>query len=262
MSNHGVFIPLVTPLDEAGSVCRQSVGHLLAQSCHTASGYIPCLTSGEGWLLSRSQWEAMVRFTLELAGSRTVIAGIERATTSEVMEYAQVARRLGASAIMLTSPFGAKIDQPSICEHYRQVHDASGLDIYIYNESSLSGNVTAFETLLAIAELPRVVGIKDSVEGGRELSQIAAIRSRGLAYYIGWEHHLARGLPVDGNVVSLANLEPALCRLGLHSAEPAVHAEIVRLSEAYSLLSEDWYRHVKRALKARGVIASDRTLAG
>jgi len=262
MSNRGVFVPLVTPLDDAGDVCRQSVRQLLALSRFTASGYLPCLTSGEGWLLSRSQWEAMVRYTLELTDPATVIVGIERPTTGEVLEHAQVARGLGAKAIMLASPFGAEVDQSSTFEHYRQVHDASGLDIYIYNETSLSGNVTTFDTLLAVAELPRVVGIKDSIESGREPSQITELRKRGLAYYIGWEHHLALGLPVDGNVASLANLEPALCRLGLESADPAVHAEIVRLSDAYSLRSDDWYRHVKRELKARGIITSDRTLPG
>jgi 4-hydroxy-tetrahydrodipicolinate synthase len=68
-------------------------------------------------------------------------------------------------------------------------------------------------------------------------------------------------MSVDGNVVSLANLEPALCRLGLASAEHSVHVEILWLSDAYSLRSDDWYRHVKRALKARGVIGSDRVLA-
>jgi 4-hydroxy-tetrahydrodipicolinate synthase len=261
MSNHGVFIPLITPIDDTGAVCKQSVRQLVACSRTIASGYLPCLTSGEGWLLDRNQWEAMVRCTLEVAQPASVIVGIERPTTGDVLEHAKLARRLGAGAIILTSPFGADVDQRQIFEHYRQVHDDSGLDIYIYNESSLSRNETAFETLLAVADLPRVVGIKDSVSGGREAAQIAALRSRGLAYYIGWEHHLATGLPVDGNVVSLANLEPALCKLGLHSADPAVHAEIVRLSEAYSLLADDWYRHVKRALKARGVIASDRTLA-
>ena len=260
MPNHGVFVPLITPIDDTGAVCRQSVRRLVAYSSATASGYLPCLTSGEGWLLSRDQWEAMVRYTLEVAQSGRVIVGIERPTTGEVMEYARLAKRLGASAVMLTSPFGADVDQRQIFEHYRQVHNDSGLDVYIYNESSLSRNETAFETLLAVADLPRVVGIKDSVSGGRETSQIAALRSRGLAYYIGWEHHLATGLPVDGNVVSLANLEPALCKLGQHSSDPTVHAEIVRLSEAYSLLADDWYRHVKRALKARGVIAWDRTL--
>jgi len=264
MAHGEVWVPLVTPLDDAGAVCRQSVGQLLACSRDTASGYVPCLTSGEGWLLGRAPWEAMVRFTLELAGSRDVIVGIERATTEEVIEYAERARRLGARKLMVTQPLpraGHAVDPSRIFEHYRRVHDASDLAIYLYNESSLSGHATSFETLLAVAELPRVAGIKDSVHGGRDAAQIAALQRCGLAYYVGWEHHLAKGLAVDGCVVSLANLEPALCRIGLSSAHPAVDAEIARLTEAYALDRDDWYRHVKRALKARGVIASDRTVA-
>lgn len=261
MSRYGTFIPLITPLDENGAVCRQSVAQMLAHSRHTASGYIPCLTSGEGWRLSAEQWQAMLRFTLAEAGERSVIAGIERPTTAEVLDYAKQAERLGASAIMLTSPFGAEIDQQAILEHYRHVHDSTELAIYIYNESALSGNETAFETLLQIARLPRVVGIKDSAEHERSAEQIDALRAQGLAYYIGWEHRLASGMPADGNVVALANLEPMLCRVAMDLATPALQAEIQRLSEAYQLFSEDWYRHVKQTLKARGVIGSDRTVA-
>lgn len=260
MSRSGTFIPLITPLDENGLVCRQSVAQLLAHSRHAVSGYIPCLTSGEGWNLSASQWTDMLRYTLAEAGEQTVIAGIERGSTAEVLDYARQAAQLGARAIMLTSPFGAEVDQPAIHAHYRAIHDSTDLDIYIYNESSLSGNETAFETLLQIAELPRVVGIKDSSEQPRSPEQIAALPARGLAYYLGWEHRLAGDLPADGNVVSLANLEPMLCRMTLGRSEPAMQQEISRLSEAYELFSEDWYRHVKQALKARGVITSARTV--
>src|SRR6185503_5722448 len=95
MSRRGTFIPLITPLDEAGAVSGPSVARLLAHARHTASGYIPCLTSGEGWRLSPAQWEAMLRFTLAEAEGRTVIAGIERPTTDEVLDYAEAAERLG-----------------------------------------------------------------------------------------------------------------------------------------------------------------------
>lgn len=261
MSRYGTFIPLITPLDDNGAVCRQSVAQLLAHSRHVAAGYIPCLTSGEGWNLSAEQWQAMLRFTLEEAGGRTVIAGIERRTTDEVLDYAKQAEQLGASAIMLTSPFGAEIGQEAILNHYRRVHDTTDLAIYIYNESALSGNETAFETLLQIAELPRVVGIKDSSENELSPAQIGALQAHGLAYYIGWEHRLASGMPADGNVVALANLEPMLCRVAMGVTAPTLQAEIQRLSEAYDLFSEDWYRHVKKALKARGVISSARTVA-
>ena len=260
MTDRGVLVPLITPIDDTGAVCRRSVARLIACSQAVAAGYVPCLTSGEGWRLDRSQWEAMVRATLELAAPRTVIAGIERPTTDGVIELARIARRVGVGAIMLTSPFGPEVDQAATLEHYRRVHDAAELPVYLYNESSLSQNETAFETLLAVAELPRVVGIKDSVAGGRDPAQIAALRSRGLAYYIGWEHQLAAGVPADGCVVSLANLEPALCQVAVRSADPVLRAEVLRLTEAYGLTADDWYRHVKQALRARGVIASDRTV--
>jgi 4-hydroxy-tetrahydrodipicolinate synthase len=257
----GVFVPLVTPLDDKGAVCRASVARLLACSRHLASGYMPCLTSGEGWRLSRAQWEDMLRFTISEAKGRPVIVGIERPTTAEVVELAKMAQWFGANGIMMTSPFGAGVDQHLISNHYREVHDACALDIYIYNESALSENETLFETLLEIAELARVVGIKDSVQEGRSAAQIRSLQERGVAYYIGWEQHLASGVPADGCVVSLANVEPALCRAALASTQPAVREEVLRLSDIHALLSEDWYRHLKTALVERGVIATDRTVA-
>lgn len=258
----GVFVPLITPLDAQGNVCRLSVQQLMASCRASVRGYIPCLTSGEGWRLDAQQWSAMLEYTLQSAQDRPVIAGIERPTTDEVLAYASRATEIGAKAIMLTSPFGGASSQAEIVEHFRRVHAGCGLDLYIYNETSLSGNTTGFDALLAIAELPRVMGIKDSVEGGRDVAEIEALRARGLAYYAGWEPHLAKGLPLDGCVVSLANLEPALCRLALSSTDAAVAQEVARLSDVYSLFSDDWYRPVKKALHARGVIASARTVDG
>jgi 4-hydroxy-tetrahydrodipicolinate synthase len=258
----GVFVPLVTPLDRDGRVCVASVARLVASSRYTAAGYLPCLTSGEGWRLTDPQWDAMVRATVAAAGDRPVIAGAERGTTGQVMELARRAKLLGARGVMITSPFGEEVTQRSIFEHYRQVHDLGELEVYIYNESTLSRNVTALDTLLAIAELPRVVGIKDSAETPRDSAEIAELQRRGVAYLLGWEHMLGKGMPVDGNVVSLANLEPGLCRLGYRVADAAVQEEVQRVTEAYDLLAEDWYRNVKVALHERGVLSSARLADG
>ncbi len=257
----GVFVPLVTPLDDKGAVCRASVARLLACSRHIASGYMPCLTSGEGWRLSRAQWEDMLRFTVDQAEGLPVVAGIELAATAEVVEYAQMAQRFGANGVIITSPFGAGVSQDLIAAHYRKVHDTCDLDIYIYNESTLSENDTHFDTLLGIAALPRVVGIKDSVQEGRPVAQIRALQELGVSYYIGWEQQLACGVPADGCVVSLANVEPALCGAALSAADAAIRAEVLRLSDVHALSSDDWYAHLKTALAQRGVIATARTAA-
>ncbi|WP_175174921.1 dihydrodipicolinate synthase family protein [Achromobacter pestifer] len=253
-----IFVPLITPIDYRGMVCGPSVQRLLSSLRHSANGFIPCLTSGEGWRLSATQWEDMLRFTLEHAGASAVIAGIEQPSTAEVHAYAESAKRLGAHGVMLTSPFGESVTQAGILDHYRRVHDAVDLSIYVYNESSLSGNETLFDTLLAIAALPRVVGIKDSADVARSSDQIKALQAQGLKYYVGWEHQLGEDLPVDGCVVSLANIEPALCRVALACECAAVRSEVTRLTEAYALQSDDWYVHIKKELFSRGAISTAR----
>ncbi|WP_338439233.1 dihydrodipicolinate synthase family protein [uncultured Aquabacterium sp.] len=260
MGKNLVIVPMVTPLQPSGDVCEQSVQQLIAYTRGAVDAYLPCLTSGEGWLLSEPQWVSMVACAVAEAQGKPVIAGIERSSTDEVLRYARKAQSLGATGVMLTSPFGPDVDQASIVAHYRRVHDACDLDIYIYNESSLSGNEISFESLLEIAILPRVVGIKDSAEGEREAHQIRALQDQGLVYLIGWEHLLARGIPADGNVVSLSNLSPTLCRLACRTDAEPVQAEIARLCEHHGLAAPDWYRHVKHALKQWGVILTERTV--
>lgn len=261
MSAKSIFVPLISPLDEQSRICEASVRRLVHCSRPFVDGYIPCLTSGEGWRLGKRDWQRMVELTLAYAQDKTVIAGIERATTAEVVEYAQLAQALGAQAVMFTSPFAPGTRQQDIVEHYRAVHDATSLDIFIYNESALSGNEKTFETLLAIAQLPRVIGIKDSPSQPRLQSEIERLRNEGLDYFIGWEMLLARDLESDGNVVSLANLEPGLCRLAIAARQTSVGALVENLNEHFELGADDWYAQVKKELKARGVISTDRVLA-
>lgn len=261
MSAKHVYVPLITPLDEHSHVCEASVRRLLHSSRPFVDGYIPCLTSGEGWRLGKRDWQRMLELTLAHAQDKTVIAGIERATTAEVIEYARLAQNLGAQAVMFTSPFASGTSQQDMIDHYRAVHDATLLDIFIYNESALSGNEKSFDTLLAISQLPRVIGIKDSPSQPRVQSEIGRLRNEGLDYFIGWEMLLAGELESDGNVVSLANLEPALCRLAIGARQTMVGGLVATLNEQFELAADDWYAHVKKELKARGVISTDRVFA-
>lgn len=261
ISAKSIFVPLISPLDDQSQICEASVRQLLHCSHPYVDGYIPCLTSGEGWRLERREWQRMLELTLAHAQERTVIAGIERGTTAEVLEYAKLAQELGAHGVMFTSPFAKGTTQEEIIAHYRAVHDATSLDIFIYNESALSGNEKSFETLLTIARLPRVIGIKDSPSEPRTQQQIQQLRAEGLDYLIGWEMSLARDLESDGNVVSLANLEPALCRLAIGARQQVVAQWVETLNGYFDLGADDWYAQVKKELKARGVITTDRVLA-
>jgi 4-hydroxy-tetrahydrodipicolinate synthase len=260
MSRHQVLVPLVTPLDAHANVCRQSVKQLIRACGPLVDGFIPCLTSGEGWNLSAAQWTDMLRYTLEFAGdTHRVVAGIELPTTEEVIERAELAGELGAREIIVTSPFAEGISQAHILAHYQAIHSRTPLDLLVYNESALSGNEKSFDTLLKIARLERVTGLKDSPSQARTQAQIDRIRGEGVDYFIGWERELAGALISDGNVVSLANLEPALCRVACLAQQPDVAAIVARLNDTFCLGEDDWYAHVKRELAARGVLRSSLT---
>lgn len=260
MPKHQVLVPLVTPLDAHANVCRHSVQQLVRACGPLVDGFIPCLTSGEGWNLSVAQWTDMLRYTLEFAGhTHRVVVGIELPTTEEVIERAELAGELGAREIIVTSPFAEGTSQEHILAHYQAIHSRTPLDLLIYNESALSGNEKSFDTLLVIARLERVTGLKDSPSQARTQAQIARIRQEGVDYFIGWEHDLAGELLSDGNIVSLANLEPALCRVACLGPQPEVAAIVARLNETFCLGEDDWYAHVKRELAARGVLRSSLT---
>ncbi|MCF5067845.1 dihydrodipicolinate synthase family protein [Pseudomonas syringae] len=258
MSGKQIFIPLISPLDDQSRICESSVRRLLHCSQPFADGYIPCLTSGEGWRLDADNWRRMLQLTLANAQGKKVIAGIERTTTAEVLEHALLAQKMGAHGVMFTSPFISGTRQEDIFDHYQTIHDATDLDIYVYNESALSGNEKTFDTLLAIARLPRVKGLKDSPSLPRTQPQIEQLRKEGVAYFAGWEMDLARELETDGNVVSLANLEPGLCRLAIPARQQSVANLIETLNGYFDLGADDWYAQVKKELKARGVITTDR----
>nr|WP_311138670.1 dihydrodipicolinate synthase family protein [Pseudomonas amygdali] len=121
MSGKTILVPLVTPLNEQAQVCETSLERLLSSLAAHVDGYIPCLTSGEGWRLSRQQWLKMLELTLRHAGDKLVIAGIERSSTQEVLDFALMAQDAGAQAVMFTSPFTPGISQQVIIDHYQTI---------------------------------------------------------------------------------------------------------------------------------------------
>lgn len=248
------FAPIITPLDENESVCRDSVRRLLAHLEPYVAGVVPCLTSGEGWLLSGEQWRSMIAITTECIGPERVVAGIEKPSTDGILNHMAFIQELGIKTIMISSPFGSGVTQDEIYEHYRKIEKHSDLQVFIYNENALSGNVTELCTLLKIAELPNVIAIKDSPERERKPEEIMALREKGIKYYFGWEEDLFNGKPGDGNIVSLANIEPLLCHVAAHYNISDLSSVVAGCIKNYSLDDPEWFQRVKSVLFRRGII--------
>jgi 4-hydroxy-tetrahydrodipicolinate synthase len=199
----------------------------------------------------------MVRYSASQAKGLKVIVGIEKATTEEVIEYALYAQTLGADGIMITTPFGESVTQQQMIAHFVEIHRQTTLKIWLYHETSLSNNSMSLETLLAVADLPRVVAIKDSGADLMVSEQIVTLIDKGVTVYNGWEDRMVAQRHDCGNIVSLSNLEPQICRQAAQTGdiEPR-QSNINDLCEQYSLLAEDWYKFVKKALFDRGMITT------
>ncbi|MEX0732210.1 MAG: dihydrodipicolinate synthase family protein [Aquisalimonadaceae bacterium] len=241
---------------------ERSIARLIDTTHASVAGYIPCLTSGEGWKLSATQWLDMVRYTLRYADGREVIAGIEKPTTREVLKFAYHAEDLGVQTIIVSTPFGETVSQADMLEHFRRIHDETALSIFIYNESELSSNECSLETLLRIADLPKVTGIKDSCHERRPDDVISEFQRRGVSYFQGFEDRLMDESAADGNIVSLSNLEPGICCADTLSNDARLKKKMIELCDTYALSSDDWYRHVKVELRRREIINSARLASG
>ncbi|MFB7590601.1 dihydrodipicolinate synthase family protein [Streptomyces sp. NPDC056169] len=254
----GTIVPLITPLDENGTVDEQSVARLIGHIRTEVTALMPALTSGEGWKLDARQWQDVVTYTVKHADGLPVLAGIQLPDTDSVIDRARTAVALGADAVVVTTPFGADVTQDRIVEHYRAIRAAVDIPIFLYNEEALSGNRIEFDTLLRICEIPGIVGIKES-SGDAAFTRRMAEAKTGIPVFEGWENLLVDARGIDGFIGPLANIEPALCNRMLVDPTPERQAEINTVCEQYGVFLDDWYRWVKKELHSRGVISSPTT---
>lgn len=255
----GVIAALVTPLSETGEVSESGVARLLDTVRPHVDALLPNLSTGEGRWLTDRQWEDMLTATVKHAGDLPVLAGVLRPTTDQVLERARVAAELGAHGLVSTTPYGTGVTQDEIHRHFAELDARAGLPVVAYHGTEVAGNCADFETLLRICELPSVVGVKDS-SGSSAFTRRLVEAAPGARVYAGLEHLLLESGAVDGYVVALANLEPALCAdlFAGRLDEPA--ARLTEAVERYGLEEDDWYVRVKTALYERGVLETDRTV--
>ncbi|MGZ3148051.1 dihydrodipicolinate synthase family protein [Lentzea chajnantorensis] len=260
MAYSGTIVPLVTPLDDSGQVDTDSVARLVESVRGNVNGLMPTLSSGEGWLLDTRQWTDMVSATVEHSGGLPVLAGVQLPDTESVVERSRLAERLGVSAVVVTTPFRADISQDEIFQHYREVSEALDVGLFLYNEKAVSGNSIEPATLRRVCtQLPNVVGVKES-SGSAELTRALVAECPGLPVFEGWENLLLEAQGVAGFIGPLANLEPKVCTEMLAEPTQERQDEINALCEKYGVFEDDWYRHVKTALRERGIIKTDRVV--
>lgn len=164
MKLSGVMPALVTPFDAKGEIDFKAFEkHLTMLRAAGVTGWVPCGSTGEYNFMSDSEREQVLKFVKDFAKpGETLIAGTNAPSTKGVIANTKRAKEIGYDTVLLAVPFYTKPTQAEIVAHYKAVLDAVDINIVLYSYPGKDGVEIEWEALDALADHPRVIGIKES----------------------------------------------------------------------------------------------------
>lgn len=214
----GIFTPHLVPLDERGDIAeaelRRYLDWLIAQGVH---GLYPNGSTGEFVRFTPEERRTIVRIVCEQAAGRVpVLAGAAEANVRETLAACEAYAGFGARAVAIVSPFYYRLSPESVHAYFAEIARHSPIDVTLYNIPMFASPID-LPTLRRLAELPRIIGIKDS-SGDlafmmRSLTAIRPMRP-DFSFLTGWEAVLVPMLLVgaDGGTHATSGVVPELTR--------------------------------------------------
>jgi 4-hydroxy-tetrahydrodipicolinate synthase len=179
-----------------------------------STGLVPVGTTGESPTLSHEEHETVVEEVVRAARGRVpVIAGAGSNNTVEGIRLIRHAERVGADAALAVTPYYNKPTQAGLIAHYTALHDCCTLPIIIYNIPGRSVVDMSPETMGALAQLPRIIGVKDATGKIERVSQQRLTCGADFIQLSG-EDATALGFNAHGGTGCIsvtANVAPKLC---------------------------------------------------
>lgn len=199
----GIFTPNMVPLDDSGDIneaeLERYIDWLIRSGVH---GLYPNGSTGEFTRFSAGERRRIVEIVCRVAKGRVpVLAGAAEANARETLRACETYAGFGARAVAIISPIFYKLGQESIFAYFSEIARNAPIDVTIYNIPMLSSPIDV-DTVRRLAELPRVVGIKDSSgDVGNMCRMISRIRPQrpDFTFLTGWEVVLVPMLMVGAN---------------------------------------------------------------
>ena len=242
---HGSIPALVTPFKN-GALDLETLKSLVEwHIAEGSTGLVPVGTTGESPTLSHDEHETVIEVVVKAARGRVpVIAGAGSNNTVEGMRLIRHAAKVGADAALVVTPYYNKPTQAGLIAHYTALHDCSDLPIIIYNIPGRSVVDMSPETMGVLAQLPRIIGVKDATGRIERVSQQRLTCGANFIQLSG-EDATALGFNAHGGVGCIsvtANVAPCLCAefqaatlRGDYTAALALQDRLMPLHEAIFL---------------------------
>ncbi len=211
----GSLTALVTPMAADGSIDEAAYARLIDwQIAEGTQGIVPVGTTGESPTLTHDEHKRVVELAVQVAAGRVpVIAGAGSNATTEAIGLAQHAKRAGADAVLVVTPYYNKPTQDGLFRHYTAIADAADIKLIIYNIPGRSVIDMSVETMARLATHRNIVGVKDATANltrplhttkacGEDFIQLSGEDHTVLAYLASGGH---------GCISVTANIAPRLC---------------------------------------------------
>jgi 4-hydroxy-tetrahydrodipicolinate synthase len=170
----GVGTALITPFTRSGALDEPAVRRLTRRQLDAGVHFlVPCGTTGESPTLSAAERRRVVEIVVEEAAGRAlVLAGAGGYDTAEVVHAAGEMQKAGAHGILSVTPYYNKPTAEGLFQHYSAVAGATNLPVVLYNVPGRTGCNIDPATLVRLAAIPNVVGVK---EASGNITQMAEI---------------------------------------------------------------------------------------
>lgn len=209
----GVWLPVITPfadgeIDYAGY--ERLVDHYVRAG---VTGLIPLGTTGESPTIDDAEAEVLIERTVATVKGRVpILVGVGGNDTRKVVKAVKRLQHHDVQGILSVCPYYNRPSQDGMREHFARVAEATDRPILIYNIPYRTGVNLTNETLLALARIPNIAGVKDSSGNIGQSLELLRQRPEGFAVLTGEDAYfytmLAHG--GDGGILASAHIETAL----------------------------------------------------
>ena len=208
----GVWLPVITPFKD-GEVDHASYERLVDRYVRAGiAGIIPLGTTGESPTIDEAETEALVEHTVTtVAGRVPILVGVGGNDTRKVVKAVKRLQKHAVQGVLSVCPYYNRPSQDGMREHFTRVAEATDRPILIYNIPYRTGVNLTNETLLALAAVPNIAGVKDSSGNIAQSLDLLRQRPPGFAVLTGEDAFfytmLAHG--GDGGILASAHVETA-----------------------------------------------------
>jgi len=184
----GIHIPIITPFQDDDSIDEDGLRRLVDYCIEEqkADGLVPCGTTGESPTLSHAEHQRVIEIVIQAAAGRVpVIAGTGSNSTRAAIAMTRHAEQAGAAASLQVCPYYNKPEQHGLIAHFEAIAKNTSLPLILYNIPGRTGRLIEWKTLVELAKIDNIVGVKDAAANiNQSMALLAVTRTLSKKFYV------------------------------------------------------------------------------